>query len=217
MLGESRDSRTNDCSVSMLAMSAPPFSPATNASSGWAPSARALWVLLLTLAILWFATLDARRLVHPDEGRYAEIAREMAATGDWVTPRLNGLKYFEKPPLQYWLTAAAYRLFGVHEWTARLWPALAGFLGVLALGAAGFALGGVTLGAYAALVLATTLWHAGIAQIVTLDSGLSFFLGLGFSATVIAQRAETGVNARRTPQARTVSQGSMPAANHGTK
>jgi 4-amino-4-deoxy-L-arabinose transferase-like glycosyltransferase len=67
----------------------------------------------------------------------------------------------------------------------------------LALGAAGYALGGVTLGAYAALVLATTLWHAGIAQIVTLDSGLSFFLGVGFSALVIAQRAETGANARR--------------------
>ena len=149
MLGESRDSRTKDCSVSMLAMSAPPSSPATSASSSWAPSARALWALLIALAILWFATLDARRLVHPDEGRYAEIAREMAATGDWVTPRLNGLKYFEKPPLQYWLTAAAYRVFGVHEWTARLWPALAGFLGVLALGAAGYALGGVTLGAYA--------------------------------------------------------------------
>src|SRR5205823_6593521 len=129
-------------------------------------------------------TLDARHLVHPDEGRYAEIAREMAATGDWVTPRLNGLKYFEKPPLQYWLTAIAYRVFGVHEWTARLWPALAGFLAVLALGAAGYALGGVTLGAYAGLVLGTTLWHAGIAQIVTLDSGLSFFLGLAFSALV---------------------------------
>ena len=55
----------------------------------------------------------------------------MAATGDWVTPRLNGLKYFEKPPLQYWATAAAYQAFGVHEWTARLWPALAGFLAVL--------------------------------------------------------------------------------------
>jgi len=182
----------------MLAMSAPPSPEATEASSNWAPSPRGLVTLFIALSILWFATLDARRLVHPDEGRYAEIAREMAATGDWVTPRLNGLKYFEKPPLQYWVTAAAYRVFGVHEWTARLWPALAGFLGVLTLGAAGYALGGVTLGAYAGVVLATTLWHAGIAQIVTLDSGLSFFLALGFSALVIAQRAETPANARRT-------------------
>ena len=156
-----------------------------------------LWALLIALAIVWFAALDARRLVHPDEGRYAEIAREMAATGDWVTPRLNGLKYFEKPPFQYWLTAAAFRTFGVDEWTARLWPAIAGFLGVLAIGAAGYALGGVTLGAFAALALASTLWHAGIAQIVTLDSGLSFFLALGFSAFLIAQRAEAGGNASR--------------------
>jgi 4-amino-4-deoxy-L-arabinose transferase-like glycosyltransferase len=54
-----------------------------------------------------------RKLQHPDEGRYAEIAREMAASGDWVTPRLNGLKYFEKPPMQYWATAAAFNAFGV--------------------------------------------------------------------------------------------------------
>ncbi len=58
----------------------------------------------------------------------------MAVSGDWITPRLNDLKYFEKPPLQYWVTAAAYRAFGVHEWTARLWPALAGFLAVIAIG-----------------------------------------------------------------------------------
>jgi hypothetical protein len=132
----------------------------------------------------------------PTKSRYAEIAARWRppATGDTA----ERPQYFEKPPLQYWLTAAAYRVFGVHEWTARLWPALAGFLGALALGAAGYALGGLTLGAYAALVLATTLWHAGIAQIVTLDSGLSFFLGVGFSALVIAQRAETDANARRT-------------------
>src|ERR1700753_3978361 len=59
-------------------------------------------------------------LIDPDEGRYAEIPREMAVTGDWVTPRLDGLKYFEKPPLQYWATAAAYSVFGFSEWTARL-------------------------------------------------------------------------------------------------
>ena len=50
-----------------------------------------LWALVAAVALLWFVTLDARLLTHPDEGRYAEIAREMAATGDWVTPRLNDL------------------------------------------------------------------------------------------------------------------------------
>jgi 4-amino-4-deoxy-L-arabinose transferase-like glycosyltransferase len=162
------------------------------------PSTRALWILFAVLALLWLVNLDARRLVHPDEGRYAEIAREMAVTGDWVTPRVNDLKYFEKPPFQYWVTAAVYRAFGIHEWTARLWPALAGFLGVLAIGYAGCALGGITLGAFAGIVLAGTLWHAGLAQIVTLDSGLSFFLALGFAGFVIAQRAEAALVERRT-------------------
>ncbi len=161
------------------------------------PSTRVLWALFAAFALLWFANLDSRRLVHPEEGRYAEIAREMAVSGDWVTPRLNDLKYFEKPPFQYWATAAAYRAFGVHEWTARLWPALAGFAGTIAIGCAGYALGGAALAAFSALALAGTLWHAGLAQVVSLDSGLSFFLTLGFAGFVIAQRAETSARARR--------------------
>src|SRR6185369_1888501 len=160
------------------------------------PSKGARWIVVAALAILWFVNLDSRRLIHPDEGRYAEIAREMVASGDWVTPRLNDLKYFEKPPVQYWVTALAYEAFGVHEWTARLWPALAGFLAVVAIAAAGFALGGATLGAFAGLALAGTLWHAGIAQIVSLDSGLSFFLALGFAALVVAQRPEIAPSRR---------------------
>src|SRR6476619_4302537 len=93
---------------------------------------RRAWILLAILAaIAWFANLDVRKLQHPDEGRYAEIAREMVASGDYVTPRLNGLKYFEKPPLQYWLTAASYQAFELDEWTSRLPVALAGWLAVL--------------------------------------------------------------------------------------
>ena len=147
------------------------------------PSARVLWALLAIVVLVWFVNLDARRLVHPDEGRYAEIAREMVVSGDWVTPRLNGLKYFEKPPLQYWATALAYKAFGIHEWTARLWPALAGMLAVIAIGYAG-SRRRRELGAFAGLALAGTLWHAGLAQIVTLDSGLSLFLAFGFAAFV---------------------------------
>jgi 4-amino-4-deoxy-L-arabinose transferase-like glycosyltransferase len=161
------------------------------------PSPRVLWALVIVLAVLWFTGLDARRLMHPDEGRYAEIAREMAATGDWVTPRLNGLKYFEKPPFQYWATAAAYEAFGVHEWTARLWPALAGFLAVLVIGYAGWVVRGPALGAFAGMALAGTVWHAGLAQIVSLDSGLAFFLALGFGAFVVAQRPTIAPGKRR--------------------
>ncbi|MGH8272141.1 MAG: ArnT family glycosyltransferase, partial [Gammaproteobacteria bacterium] len=78
--------------------------------------------LLLALIVIWFGNLEYRKLIKPDEGRYAEIPREMVVTGNWVTPRLNGIKYFEKPPLQYWATAVAYEAFGQHQWTARLWP-----------------------------------------------------------------------------------------------
>src|SRR5262245_57745534 len=61
---------------------------------------RPAWLAIIVLfVVVWFPTLGTRKLQHPDEGRYAEISREMVVTGDWLTPRLNGLKYFEKPPL----------------------------------------------------------------------------------------------------------------------
>src|SRR5438046_7763941 len=100
-----------------------------------APLSRAVVIaLLFVFAAAWFAGLENRTLLHPDEGRYAEIPREMVATSDWLTPRHNGLKYFEKPPLQYWVTALSYEAFGTHNWTARLWPALSTFLTALFLG-----------------------------------------------------------------------------------
>jgi len=161
------------------------------------PSRAVLSLIALAVIVLWFANLGSRSLFHPDEGRYGEIAREMAQTGDWVTPRLDGLKYFEKPPLQYWVTAAAFRVFGVHEWTTRLWPALAGLLAVAAIGIAGHALGGAALGAFAALVLAGTLYPTAVAQIVTLDAGLGFFLALALTGVVVSQQPEASPSQRR--------------------
>src|SRR6188472_3424009 len=101
------------------------LSRSLSASSTIAAYSRRAWILLAILAaVTWFANLDVRKLQHPDEGRYAEIAREMVASGDWVTPRLNGIKYFEKPPLQYWASALSFRLFGANEYSARLYVAL---------------------------------------------------------------------------------------------
>jgi 4-amino-4-deoxy-L-arabinose transferase-like glycosyltransferase len=85
------------------------------------------WLLWGVLALTWLASIQLRPLLDPDEGRYAESPREMLASGDWVTPRFDGLKYFEKPPLQYWATAAVYAGFGVHEWSSRLWAFALGF------------------------------------------------------------------------------------------
>ena len=156
-----------------------------------------LAVLVLLFAIAWFANLDYRKLVRPDEGRYAEIAREMAVTGDWVTPRLNAVKYFEKPPLQYWTTASAFKTFGEHEWTARLWTGLTGFGGVLLVFFAGRALFGHRAALYTALVLGSSFLYVGLGHINTLDMGMTFFMTLALVGFLQAQRASAPGSASR--------------------
>jgi len=87
------------------------------------------WLLLfLSIAAFYLWGLGSLPLVGPDEPRYAEVAREMLARHDLVTPTLGGLPWFEKPPLLYWLMIAAYRFIGVNEYAARLGPAICGLL-----------------------------------------------------------------------------------------
>lgn len=145
-----------------------------------------IWLLA---ALLWFLPLNTPHLFDPDEGRYAEIPREMVASGDWVTPRLNAIKYFEKPALQYWATASAYELFGEHAWTARLWSALTAFVGLLVTFWLGRRLYGERAAAFAALVQGSVLLYVGMARITTLDMSLCFALQLAMSAlALLAQR-----------------------------
>lgn len=172
----------------------------TNQNTGvQRPLAPTLLLLLLAcLAALWFGTLHQRKLINPDEGRYAEIPREMVVSGDWLTPRLNDIKYFEKPALQYWATATAYTLFGQHEWTARLWSALCGFLGILATAATVRRLWGKDAALYAASVLSSSLLWVMIGHVNTLDMGVSFFLSAAIFCFVLAQRDEA--RARNMPR-----------------
>jgi|GEM_PF-219910 len=86
------------------------------------------WQFFLTWLTLGVLPLFLRPLWQPDEGRYAEIPREMIATGNWLTPHLNGVLYFEKPPFQYWLSAISMKLFGESAFAARLPLALAALL-----------------------------------------------------------------------------------------
>jgi 4-amino-4-deoxy-L-arabinose transferase-like glycosyltransferase len=158
---------------------------------------RWLWLALVVVAVLWFATLGTRRLLNPDEGRYAEIGREMLVTGDWVTPRLNGIKYFEKPPLQYWMTASAYKVLGENEFAARLWSGLTGFAGIVLAGFAGVRLFGRAAGTMAAAITASCLLYLVIGHINTLDMGLSFFLELTVFSFLLAQRSPTRSAAER--------------------
>jgi 4-amino-4-deoxy-L-arabinose transferase-like glycosyltransferase len=160
-------------------------------------SRSALLVLLLVVAAVWFAGLECRTLMHPDEGRYSEIAREMAVSGDWLTPRLNGLKYFEKPPLQYWATAAAFDAFGIHNWTARLWPALTTFAATLFIGFVGLKLGGPAVGFFAAASLASSTGFLVAGHFVSLDGALSAFLAVALGAFLLAQRDGLRAGPRR--------------------
>ena len=171
------------------------------ASGSVSPAPRP-WPIAFAIAtfaflLVWFGPLEYRNLVKPDEGRYAEIAREMAASGDWITPRLNAVKYFEKPPLQYWATAAAYKLFGVHHWTARLWAALTGFFGILAVWFTGRRVFGPESGLISALVAAGCVYYAALGHINTLDMGLAFFTSLALFAFVLAQQARSRPEALR--------------------
>jgi 4-amino-4-deoxy-L-arabinose transferase-like glycosyltransferase len=144
--------------------------------------------LLIIFAAVWFSNLEYRKLVRPDEGRYAEIAREMALSGDWVTPRLNDLKYFEKPPLQYWATAVAFRIFGESHWGARWWPATTTFACVLLMFWAGRRLFDEEVGLTAATALGGCTGFIIDSHINTLDAGLAAFLTVGLLGFLLAQR-----------------------------
>jgi len=160
-------------------------------------SNRWLLVVLALFAAIWFATLGGRKLLNPDEGRYAEIPREMVASGNWLTPRLNDLKYFEKPALQYWATAVAYETLGSNEFTSRLWCGLTGLAGVFFAGWAGAKLFGRTTGIITAALLGSSLMWVILGHLNTLDMGLSFFLAAAVLAFLLAQQQPTGSKSER--------------------
>src|SRR5206468_4860966 len=146
------------------------------------------WTLLFAFAAALLFALGARTLVPPDEGRYAEMAREMFATGDWITTRLNGIKYFEKPPLQTWMNALSFQVFGLGDWQARLWTGLCGLLGVGLTGYTGRRVFGERIGFYAALVLGSCFYWVACSQINSLDMGLSGMMTIALCGLLLAQR-----------------------------
>ena len=147
-------------------------------------------LLVLLYGLLWFGTLNYRHLIPSDEGRYAEMAREMLVTGDWITPRYNGYKYFEKPPLQIWATAAAFQAFGIGDWQARLWTALTGFLTILCIGFTGARIYNARAGWLGALVLASSPMWVIAGHFNSLDMGLSAFLVAALCSLLFAQSSE---------------------------
>ena len=153
-------------------------------------------LLLMIYSLIWFGTLNYRHLIPSDEGRYAEMAREMLVTGDWVTPRYNGYKYFEKPPLQVWATAAIFQVFGIGDWQARLWTALTGFLTILAIGFTGTRIYNARAGWLAAVVLASSPMWVISGHFNSLDMGLSAFLVAALCSLLLAQTSHNKSSCR---------------------
>jgi 4-amino-4-deoxy-L-arabinose transferase-like glycosyltransferase len=131
------------------------------------------WLLLLAVPAFFFLwKLASFGLIGADEPRYAQVAREMLARHDWITPTLGGIPWLEKPPLYYWQAMIAYRLFGVSDWAARLPSVSDGFLLVLAV--YGF-LRRIRPGSQldGALVVATSAGIVGFARAASMDMPLA--------------------------------------------
>lgn len=144
---------------------------------------RERWTLLGLWAALGLLPLFLRPLWEPDEARYAEIPREMIAAADWLTPRLNGVLYFEKPPLQYWLSALSLQGFGQHAWAARLPLALASALVMWAAWHLAARVG-ARKPFWAVFMALTSLLGFVVGQILTLDALFSAFVVAALAAGV---------------------------------
>ena len=151
--------------------------PVSNAQSA-STLARLAWLLLICAAlyICYFHNLGAIGLVGPDEPRYAWIARDMSETGDWVTPRLYGKPWFEKPPLFYWGAALCFRLFGVSEVTARLPSAVSALLATLAMAWLAWRVYGAETARWLLLLLPTTVGMIGFSHAAAMDMPFSAML-----------------------------------------
>ncbi len=147
--------------------------------------------LALFVAVVWLAVLPVRPLFNPDEGRYAEIPREMLASGEWVIPHLNGLDYIEKPPLQYWATALSLYLFGPTAFAARLYMALLALAGLVVVAGLAHRLWGPTAGWRAGFVLASLSLYPVLGQLLTLDLSLSFYMTLALAGFLLAQQSSS--------------------------
>lgn len=154
------------------------------------PSRRDTAAAFAVLLVCFLAATGARPLNVPDEGRYAEVAREMLRSGDLVTPRLDGVPFLDKPPLFYWLEAASFAAFGVHPWSARLVTALLGFAGCALVYAAGSRLYGRRAGLLGALVLAASPFHFGASQYVNHDLAVATWISAALLAFAVGDRRE---------------------------
>lgn len=135
-----------------------------------------LGIFVLAIFYLYLAHLGSYHLMDPDEGRYNQIPREMLLSGDFITPHLNGVEYFEKPAFQYWFTAIMMKIFGVTEFAGRILPALSAIGCVGLVGFLGTMMYSRKVGLLASAILATSCLNLIVASINILDMALTLFM-----------------------------------------
>lgn len=150
---------------------------------GWK---RELAVVLIVGLPFIFWGMGSVSLLDPDEGLYGSIALEMAQSGDWITTRFNGLRYLEKPPLYFWLTAVTIKLFGASEWAVRLWSALPTLGTALVTWRMGRLLYGGQAGLLSSIVFLTGVGVFRYSRVAATDSLLVFSLTLSVFGLVSA-------------------------------
>lgn len=157
---------------------------------------RDLFFLALFLSLLFGLFLGTRPLMTPDEGRYVEIPREMVESGDYLTPHLNYLKYFEKPALFYWMIAAGIKLFGMNEWALRGIVGVMSLLGCLMVYIAGLRLYDRRTGILASLILATCALYFTMARFIITDMPVTIWITASLLLFILGTQTATASNKR---------------------
>lgn len=162
---------------------------------GWKRN-KHLIILAASLPFIFWGT-GSIGLLDRDEGVYGSIAREMAERGDWITPHFNGLRYLEKPPLYFWLTAATIKLFGPSEWAVRLWSALPTLGTAVLVWRLGQLLYGAHAGILSFIIFITGVGVFRYSRVAATDSLLVFSLALsmyGLVETLLSQTSQARVS-----------------------
>lgn len=165
--------------------------PNDKAKKGWYSD---ILIILFGLLIFYALWIGSYPLFTPDEGRYSEVAREMTVSGDYITPRLNGIAFLDKPILYYWLQAIAINIFGLKEWALRLWPASIGIFGSLMVYIAGRTLYNRRTGILSCVILATSPLYYGASHYANLDLEVAVFISNALLFFIIS----TKISAKQT-------------------
>lgn len=152
--------------------------------------------IVVILSFFYLFYLGSYPLFTPDEGRYSEVAREMVATGDYITPRINGVAFLDKPILYYWLQAIAIKLFGVKEWALRLFPVLFGIFGCVITYLAGRQLFNRRTGLISATILATAPLYFGSAHYANLDLEVAVLISSTLLCFITAIHSKNPIRTR---------------------